>query len=115
MVPESLSKEFEADRQAALEHPVTAPRPPLGWEYYHPGNGEYPPAARETQVEGTVTVEGVIGIDGVLTNMNAQSSRPLLARAAMASLAGEFWEPGRVRGVGLATPFRFLIRYTLRE
>lgn len=115
VVSDSLAKEFEADRQAALDHPVTAPRPPLGWEYYHPGNGEYPPDLREKGVEGTVTIEGVIGPDGVPTDIRAQSASAELARAAKAALAGEFWEPGRVRGVGVPVPFRFLIRYSLKN
>jgi hypothetical protein len=35
--------------------------------------------------------------------------------SALASLAEEVWEPGRVRGVAIEVPFRFLIRYVLEE
>ena len=115
VVPESLAKEFEADRQDSLEHPVTAPRPAGGWEYYRPGNGDYPTELRDAGVEGTVTIEGVIGIDGVPAAIKTQSTNASLARAAVAALAAELWEPGRVRGVAVEVPFRFLIRYKLKD
>ncbi|MEQ1757350.1 MAG: M56 family metallopeptidase [Vicinamibacterales bacterium] len=114
IVPDSLAKEFEADRKDSLDHPVSAPRPSTGWEYYSPGRGLYPPELRDAALEGSVVVEGTISTDGVLTGMRASPAGTPLATATLAALAEEVWEPGRVRGVAIDVPFRFLIRYTLK-
>jgi hypothetical protein len=113
-VPDSLAKEFAADAIDALNHPVSAPRPGTGWEYYLPGMGLYPAVGIEKELEGTVIVEGRIGLDGVPTGMKIVSSTHReLSQATVDALAAEFWEPGRIRGVAFEVPFRFLIRYTL--
>ncbi len=115
IVPDSLAKEFEADRKDALDHPVSAPRPAGGWEFYKPGRGEYPPTLREFAAEGSVVVEGTVGLDGALIAMKAEPAGTPVAAAALATLGAEIWEPGRVRGVAIEVPFRFLIRYTLKD
>ncbi len=114
VVPDSLAKEFAADRVDALDHPVSAPHPASGWEFYKPANGEYPAALKEAGVEGSVVVEGRIGVDGVPTAMKAEPPSAL-GRAAMAGLAGEIWEPGRIRGIAVEVPFRLLVRYVLKD
>jgi hypothetical protein len=115
-IPDSLAKEFASDATAALDQPVSAPKPINGWEYYKPGMGLYPAVAVERELEGTVIVEGRIGIDGVPTDLKVVSATDgELAKAAVDTLSLEFWEPGRIRGVPFEVPFRFLIRYVLTE
>ncbi len=114
IVSDSLAKEFAADAIDALDHPVSAPRPAAGWELYAPGNGVYPPELLDDNVQGSVVVEGTIGVDGVPSDMKVDvAAHPRLARAAMTALAAEVWEPGRIRGTAVEVPFRFLIRYSV--
>ena len=115
-IPDSLAKEFAGDATAALDQPVSAPRPINGWEYYKPGMGLYPAVALERELEGTVVIEGRIGVDGVPTDLKVVSSTQReLAKAAVDTLSLEFWEPGRIRGIPFEVPFRFLIRYVITE
>ncbi|MEQ1731010.1 MAG: M56 family metallopeptidase, partial [Vicinamibacterales bacterium] len=113
-VPDSLLKEFAADSQDALEHPVSAPRPANGWEIYTVGGGVYPPELRDAGIEGAVVVEGVVGVDGSLQRMKTDPSNTPLARAATTALSAELWEPARVRGTAIEVPFRFLVHYRLK-
>ena len=116
IVPKSLADDFAADAKDALDHPVSAPRPPGGWESYLPGMGAYPQEFREAMVDGTVVIEGRIGLDGVPTGFRVDSSSNLrVAKAAIDALSTEAWEPGRVRGTAIEVPFRFLIRYALSD
>ncbi len=114
VVPDSLAKEFAADATASLDHPVSAPRPAPGWELYVPGMGVYPPDLANAGFEGSIVIEGIIGVDGVPAKFKVDvAADRRLAQAAIAALSVEVWEPGRIRGTAVEVPFRFLIRYSV--
>jgi hypothetical protein len=115
VVPDSIAREFALDEKEALAQPVTGPEPASGWLAAHPTIPEYPESLKETNLEGTVMVEGVIGIDGVRTKMRVVSApHAELATAAIAMLAEEVWKPAYVRGVPVEVPFRETIDFVLR-
>jgi periplasmic protein TonB len=49
-------------------------------------NPEYPPAARNARVQGSVIMHAVIGTDGSVQQLRLISGNPLLVRAAMAAV-----------------------------
>jgi beta-lactamase regulating signal transducer with metallopeptidase domain len=115
VLPDSIAKEFDLDAQDALTQPVTGPEPAAGWLGAHQSIPEYPESLRNTTLEGTVIVEGKIGIDGIRTAMRVVSAPyPELAKAAVAMLSEEVWKPAYVRGVPVEVPFREQIDFVLR-
>jgi protein TonB len=54
----------------------------------------YPAMARQTHVEGQVTIDAVIDISGKLTDMRVVSGPPMLQQAALDSLRTWKYRPG---------------------
>jgi len=114
MPPDSLVAEFQRDREASWNQPVKGPEPVGGWEFYWSRLPEYPRALKDAMLEGTVVVEGRIGIDGFASGLRVVSAvHPALASAALEAVQAERWEPGRVRGVAVEVPLRMTIDYIL--
>jgi hypothetical protein len=114
-LPESIAKEFDLDQKYRLTQPITGPEPAGGWESVHPTIPEYPELLKHTNLEGTVIIEGKIGIEGARTGMRVISAPDrALAQAALAMLAEEAWKPAYVRSVPVEVPFREEIKFVLR-
>ena len=114
VAPESMLKEFEADRQATWDLPAVGPAPIGGWENDHFMQIEYPSNLKDAKVQGIVVVEGQIGTDGFPRDIVASADNPELAKAAVARVKSDRWEPARVRGVAVQVPFNFKFEYVLR-
>lgn len=112
--PESLVAEFRRDREDSRNQPVKGPEPVNGWESYWSRLPDYPQTLKDAGLEGTVIVEGRIGIDGFASDLRVLSAvHPALASAAVEAVQAERWEPGRVRGVAIEVPLRMTIDYIL--
>ena len=113
-LPDSIRQELARDEQLARSALVAAPEPiskVLTGEIRAP----YPPALRDSSVEGHAVVEGVIAADGTNQAMRATSStHAALATAAIDVLASERWKPAHVRGVAVEAPFRVDVDFVLR-
>jgi TonB family protein len=93
---------------------VQGPDPVNGWESYWSRLPDYPQTLKDAGLEGTVIVEGRIGIDGFASDLRVLSAvHPALASAAVEAVQAERWEPGRVRGVAIEVPLRMTIDYIL--
>lgn len=67
----------------------------------------YPPAAVSAELEGNVTLAGVVGIDGKVSNITVlRSPHPLLSEAARKAWLQYEYEPGRRNGVAEPMPYR---------
>jgi len=76
---------------------------------------EYPPIARQAQMEGLVVIQVVVEPDGTGSNpIVAKSAGGVLDEAAMEAVKKLRYNPGRQRGravrVKLAIPIRFMLR-----
>jgi periplasmic protein TonB len=58
----------------------------------------YPPIARQARISGTVELEGVIGIDGHIRELQVLSGHPLLTKAALDAVRQWIYEPTRLNG-----------------
>jgi TonB family protein len=106
--PPSLVAEFERDEQERQGEPLLPPRTTRTIPM------EYPAALRDARIEGRIVVDGRLGADGVLREMQVQTAdRPELERATLAALADVRWEPARLRGKAVAVPLTVGIRYSL--
>jgi beta-lactamase regulating signal transducer with metallopeptidase domain len=110
-LPDSIATELQRDRDAARTQLAMAAEPTGGWESFRPAA---PRSLREraTPIEGLVVIEGVIGRDGSVSRLKTVGAPHFdLAAAAIAALAGQHWEPARVRGVSVEVPLRMMLQY----
>ena len=99
---------------------VAAPAPPpidvvIAPQVIRKVDAVYPPAAVSAEVEGDVTLAGVIGIDGKVSNITVLGSpHPLLNEAARKAWLQYEYKPGRRNGVAEPTPYRKTFKFTLQ-
>jgi protein TonB len=58
----------------------------------------YPALARQMHVQGTVEIEGVIGVDGRMRELHVKSGHPLLVKAAVDAVRQWVYEPSTLNG-----------------
>jgi hypothetical protein len=110
-IPPSLASEFERDLE---RQPVTAAQPVGGWAWYQ-STLLYPDGMEDAAVEGTVVVEGRVGIDGFAAGTHATSaSDRRLAKAAVEAVSTMQWLPARIRSLAFEVPFEITVEYRLR-
>ncbi|MEX2607491.1 MAG: energy transducer TonB [Kiritimatiellia bacterium] len=78
-------------------------------------NPIYPPQARMRKIEGHVTVEFVVGIDGQVSGIEIVNSQPgdVFVRAVERAVGGWRFEPGRRGGEAVPARVRQRIDFTL--
>jgi TonB family protein len=74
----------------------------------------YPTMAKQTQIEGEVTVNAVIDITGKLTNMKVVSGSPLLQQAALDSLRTWKYEPALLNDKPVPVQTSITVKFRLR-
>jgi TonB family protein len=74
----------------------------------------YPAAARQIGIEGDVTIDAVIDIDGKLANPKVVSGAPLLQQAALDSLLNWKYEPGYLDDKPVAVKTSIIVKFRLR-
>jgi TonB family protein len=74
----------------------------------------YPAVAKQTGVEGEVTVSAVIDIAGKLTSMKVISGSPLLQQAALESLRNWKYEPALLNDRPLPVQTSITVKFRLR-
>jgi TonB family protein len=100
--------------------PVASPAPPapdvmIAPELIRKVDPVYPPALASAEVEGDVTLTGVIGIDGRVSNIRVErSAHPLLSEAARKAWLQCEYKPGRRNGVPEPTPSRRTFAFKLQ-
>lgn len=74
----------------------------------------YPPAARDSNVQGSVTVRAVVDPTGaVLRTDVVQSSHPLLNDSAVAAVRGVHYTPARWNNIPVASIVQIDISFTM--
>jgi protein TonB len=58
----------------------------------------YPPIAKQARVQGTVEIEGVIGVDGRMREVHVKSGPALLVKAALDAVKQWVYEPSTLNG-----------------
>ena len=76
-------------------------------------NPEYPSAARQARVEGTVVVLATVGKDGKVTAVRAVSGPPLLQNMAVTSVREWVYKPATLNGAPIESETRVELKFTL--
>lgn len=110
---------------------IVQAEPVEGWDAFNAATREYPASLKITGVDGTVIVDGRIGVDGVVEHPQgrvmdlafrgaaARVCQPniacadALAAAAVALVQQERWRPATVRGTPVDVPLHVTVEYTL--
>ena len=100
---------------AVAAPPASAPDVIIAPELIRKVNPVYPAAAVSAELEGNVTLAGVIGIDGKVSNIRVlQSTHPLLNEAARKAWLQYEYKPGRRNGVPEPTPYHRTFTFKLQ-
>jgi TonB family protein len=93
--PQAASFAHPVDQDAARKHLLNHPDP------------VYPPIAKAARVQGTVEINVVIGIDGLIKEQHVLTGPPMLQQAALDALHKWTFRPFRISGkiVPVATTF----------
>jgi TonB family protein len=73
----------------------------------------YPALARQIRVQGVVTLEAVIGIDGTIQQLRALAGHPLLIPSAMQAVQQWLYNPTVLNGKAVEVKTTIEVRFTL--
>jgi periplasmic protein TonB len=106
--------------------PPPVPQPPAPPAFVRPGGDikiprkvhhvapTYPAIAQQAKVEGTVTIEATIGVDGRVKDARVIGSRPLLDEAAINAVLQWRFTPTLLNGVPVPVLMTVRVTFTLR-
>lgn len=76
---------------------------------------DYPAIARARQIEGDVVLQGLVGVDGTVTNVEViKSAHAALTEAAVNAFLRFRYEPGRRNGIAVPSRVRVTIHFGLK-
>ena len=99
---------------------VPTPQPPIADVVTEPElirkvEPAYPPAAIAADLQGTVILRGVIGVDGKVSDITVvRLVHPLLDAAARKALAAYEYKPARRNGIPIPWPIRLEVPFRLK-
>jgi protein TonB len=106
-----------APPQAAPAPPAAAPTKLGGQvqqaEVVSRTNPEYPLAARQARVQGSVVVLAAVGPDGRIKSAKALSGPPLLESSAVAAVKQWIYKPATLNGAPIESETRVELKFTL--
>jgi len=74
---------------------------------------EYPPEAGRERIQGTVVLLAVIGIDGVVKDVQVESGPPLLTQSAIEAVKQWRYKPYLLNGVPVEIDSRIIVNFTM--
>jgi periplasmic protein TonB len=75
----------------------------------------YPPLARQARISGTVRLEAVIALNGVVQSLRVASGHPLLARAALDAVRQWVYQPTLLNGEPVEVLTQIDVNFKLAE
>jgi protein TonB len=76
---------------------------------------DYPPLARAARIQGVVHLQAVIGVDGSVRNLRAESGPPLLIKAAIDAVSRWRYQPTLLTGRPVEVTTQIDVNFTLRQ
>jgi protein TonB len=83
-------------------------------EMVHRVEPVYPPLARQARISGVVELEGVIGVDGRMRELQVRNGHPPLVRAAMDAVAQWVFRPTLLNGEPVEVIEMVFVRFNLQ-
>lgn len=75
----------------------------------------YPPLARQTRIQGTVSVNVIVHKDGAVEVQNVGAGHPLLAQAAVDAVRQWLYEPTTINGEPVDIETKIYVAFTLSK
>jgi TonB family protein len=75
----------------------------------------YPPLAKQARIQGTVTLQAVIGKDGHVLSLSVVKGHPLLIQAALESVKDWVYKPTLLNGAPVEVMTQIDVNFTLSE
>lgn len=93
-----LEAQLPAKETVVVQPQVKVPADVMGLRILHQVMPEYPEAARQAGVQGTVVLDTVVNVEGAVTQVNLVSGPEALSQAAMDAVRWWRYEPYSVNG-----------------
>lgn len=78
-------------------------------------NPEYPLAARQSRLQGSVVVSAIVATDGRIKSVKAVSGPPMLQNSAMAAVKQWIYKPALLNGSPVESETRVELKFTLEH
>jgi protein TonB len=78
-------------------------------------NPDYPLAARQARVQGSVVIAAVVGADGHIKSAKAVSGPPLLQNPAISAVKQWTYKPATLNGIPVESETRIELNFTLQH
>jgi protein TonB len=75
----------------------------------------YPPLAKQARIQGTVSLNAVIGPDGHVDNLSVMKGHPLLVQAALDAVKDWVYKPTLMNGNPVAVVTQIDVNFTLSQ
>ena len=75
----------------------------------------YPPLAKQARIQGVVRLSAIIGKDGTVLNLTAETGHPLLVPSAMEAVRQWVYRPTLLNGQPVEVVTQIDVNYTLSE
>jgi protein TonB len=100
--------------------PPAPPQPKIGGQVKEAQiltqtNPDYPLAARQARVQGSVVITAVVGADGHIKSAKAVSGPPLLQNPAIAAVKQWTYKPATLNGIPVESETRIELNFTLQH
>ena len=76
---------------------------------------EYPSTAKIRGIEGTVVLDAVIGLDGLIKGLSVRTGHPLLAESALEAVRQWRYRPTTVNGIPVEVQTDMQVTFTLPD
>ena len=76
---------------------------------------EYPLAARQARVQGSVVISAVVGADGHIKSAKPIAGPPLLQTPAVAAVKQWVYKPATLNGIPVESETRIELNFTLQR
>jgi TonB family protein len=116
--PPALAPPLASPAQVPATPP--APQPTVGGQVRQAQiltqtSPEYPLAARQARVQGSVVVSAVVGADGHIKSVQPLSGPPLLQNPAAAAVRQWVYKPAILKGIPVDSEIRIELNFTLQH
>jgi TonB family protein len=113
-LPDAIKHEFTTQRDEMSAAILRRAEPVDGWDDFNERPFRYPAAMKNSKLEGSVEIRGVIGIDGSTINLEVSSSTDARLTDAAVEYARQLrWLPARLRSTPVQVPLHVTVEFSI--
>ena len=113
-LPDAITHEFTDQHDELSAAILRRAEPEEGWDALNQRPYPYPPAMKNSKLEGSVEIRGMIAIDGGSSDLEVVSSTDRRLTDSAMQLAQQLrWHPARLRSTAVRVPLRVTVEFSI--